>query len=169
MRQFFDYGGWYNRKEQDFINFRNILINSCLTLGRPIVSLRLLWHFIPFCFSEIDDLTMKDIFKEYYEALFNEYPNQARKLKETIVEGAINSFKRVKEIFRPLPITPQYNFNLRDLVKIFSSIAMVKAEVLAKEQNCTDYMLSTLLHETCRVYQDRLSCEEDQLKFKNIC
>lgn len=28
-------------------------------------------------------------------------------------------------------------------------------------------MLSTLLHETCRVYQDRLSCEEDQLKFKN--
>ena len=167
LRQFFDYGGWYNRKEQDFINFRNILINSCLTLGRPIVSLRLLWHFIPFCFSEIDDLTMKDIFKEYYEALFNEYPNQARKLKETIVEGAINSFKRVKEIFRPLPITPQYNFNLRDLVKIFSSIAMVKAEVLAKEQNCTDYMLSTLLHETCRVYQDRLSCEEDQLKFKN--
>ena len=167
LRQYFDYGGWYDRKEQDFINFKNILINSCLTIGRPIVSLRLLWHFIPFSFTEIDDITMKDIFKEYYEALFNGYPNQARKLKETIVEGAINSFKRVKELFRPLPITPQYNFNLRYLVKIFSSIAMVKAEVLSKEQNCTDYMLSTLLHETCRVYQDRLSCEEDQLKFKN--
>ena len=167
LRQYFDYGGWYDRKEQDFINFRNMLINSCLTLGRPIVSLRLLWHFIPFSFSEIDDITMKEIFKEYYEALFSGYPNQARKLKETIVEGAITSFKRVKELFRPLPITPQYNFNLRDLVKIFSSIAMVKAEVLSKEQNCTDYMLSTLLHETCRVYQDRLASEEDQLKFKN--
>ena len=167
LRQFFDYGGWYDRKEQDFINFNNILINSCLTLGRPIVSLRLLWHFIPFSFSEIDDITMKDIFKEYYEALFRLYPNQVRKLKETIVEGAINSFKRVKEIFRPLPITPQYNFNLRDLVKIFSSIAMVKSEVLSKVQNSTDYMLSTLLHETCRVYQDRLSSEEDQIKFKN--
>ena len=83
-----------------------MLINSCLTLGRPIVSLRLLWHFIPFSFTEIDDITMKEIFKEYYEALFCNYPNQARKLKEKIVEGAINSFKRVKELFRPLPITP---------------------------------------------------------------
>ena len=64
LRQYFDYGGWYDRKEQDFINFRNMLINSCLTLGRPIVSLRLLWHFIPFSFSEIDDITMKEIFKE---------------------------------------------------------------------------------------------------------
>ena len=81
LRQFFDYGGWYDRKEQDFINFNNILINSCLTLGRPIVSLRLLWHFIPFSFSEIDDITMKDIFKEYFEALFRLYPNQVRKLK----------------------------------------------------------------------------------------
>ena len=167
LRQFFDYGGWYDRKEQDFINFNNILINSCLTLGRPIVSLRLLWHFIPFSFSEIDDITMKDIFKEYFEALFRLYPGQVRKLKETIVEGAINSFKRVKEIFRPLPITPHYNFNLRDLVKIFSSIAMVKSSVLSQVQNSTDYMLSALLHETCRVYQDRLANEEDQIKFKN--
>ena len=44
---------------------------------------------------------------------------------------------------------------------------MVKSEVLSKEQNSTDYMLSTLLHETCRVYQDRLASEEDQIKFKN--
>ena len=27
---------------------------------------------------------LKEIFKEYYEALFSGYPNQARKLKETI-------------------------------------------------------------------------------------
>ena len=166
LRQFFDYGGWYDRKEQSFINFKKMLINSCLTLGRPIVSLRLLWHFIPFSFSEIDDVTMKEIFKEYYEALFFTYPNQVRKLKDTIVEGAISSFKKVKNLFRPLPITPQYNFNLRDLVKLFSSIAMVSAETLAKEQNCTDYVLSSLLHETCRVYHDRLATESDQLKFK---
>jgi len=38
----------------------------------------------------------------------------------------------------------------------------------AKDQNCTDLILSTLLHEIWRVYQDRLLYEEDQIKFKNI-
>ena len=98
---------------------------------RPIVSLRLLWHFIPISFSEIDEISLKDIFKEYYEAYFFEYPNQIRKLRETIVEGAITAFKGVRDTFRPLPITPQYNFNLRDLIKIFNVIYMIKPEAIA--------------------------------------
>ncbi len=167
IRQFFDYGGWYDRKDKEFLNFKNILINTCMTLGRPIVSLRLLWHFIPISFSEIDEISLKDIFKEYYEAYFFEYPNQIRKLRETIVEGAITAFKGVRDTFRPLPITPQYNFNLRDLIKIFNGIYMIKPEAIASGEDTTDYFMSALLHETCRVFHDRLYSNEHRNQFKN--
>jgi dynein heavy chain len=90
LRQFFDYGGWYDRKEQDFIEYKNILINSCMTLGRPIVSLRLLWHFIPLFYPEIEENNLKEIFKEYFEVYFFNYPNPIRKLRDTIVEVTIS-------------------------------------------------------------------------------
>ena len=165
LRQYFDYGGWFDRKDKEFLNLKNILIFSNLTLGRPIVSLRLLWHFIPLAFSDIDEITMKDIFKEYFEAQFFDFPNPIRKLRDTVVEGAIMTFKAVKTSFRPLPITPHYNFNLRDLMKIFDGLAMLPGAILANKQDTTDYVMSLLIHETSRVYHDRLCCDKDRNTF----
>ena len=167
LRQYFDYGGWFDRKEKDFLYLKNILLNACITLGRPLVSLRLLWHFIPLGFSDIEEHTLKDIFKEYFDAQFFEYPNPIRKLRDTVVEGAIMTFKRVKDVFRPLPITPQYNFNLRDLMKVFNGLSMVNMGLLNGMQDTTDYMMSLLIHETNRVYYDRLCCDSDRCKYVN--
>ena len=167
LRQFFDYGGWYDRKEQDFIQYKNILINSCMTLGRPIVSLRLLWHFIPLFYPEIEENNLKEIFKEYFEVFFFKYPNPIRKLRDTIVEGAISSYRNVKNTFRPLPVTPHYNFNLRDLIKVFKGLFSITLESLRFKEDTTDYMMTALMHETCRVYNDRLCSEEHRMKFKD--
>ena len=64
----------------------NLLIFSFITVGRPLVSGRLLWHHIPFPMTEMDDITLKDIYSTYFNGKFFNYPQTVRKLQASFVE-----------------------------------------------------------------------------------
>jgi dynein heavy chain, axonemal len=167
LRQFFDYGGWYDRKEKDFLYLKNLLIFSFITVGRPLVSGRLLWHHIPFPMTEMDEVTLKDIYSTYFNGKFFNYPQTVRKLQTSFVEIIVNSYKNILKAFRPLPATPHYCYNVRDLNKLFEGLTMIKQEIISTRMDIPDYMLNLLLHETMRIFGDRLINDFDRNKFMN--
>ena len=74
LRQYFDYGGWYDRKEKEFLYLNKLLIFSNLTLGRPSVSERLLWHFFPINMEEMNELDLNEIYSIFFSAKLFKFP-----------------------------------------------------------------------------------------------
>ena len=70
-------------------------------------------------------------------------------------------YGRIREDLLPTPSRIHYQFNLRDVAKVFQGILMIE------KQNCTDLQtVSKLwLHESLRVFSDRLI--NDQGKYKS--
>ena len=166
LRQYFDYGGWYDRKEKDFLYLNNLLIFSFITTGRPLISSRLMWHFIPFPMNEIDDSTLKDIYSTQFLSRFFDSPPALRKLQDSFTDAIVSSFKNTAKLFRPLPSTPHYSFNVRDLNKVFEGLTLINNDLISNRMDQSEYMISLLLHETMRVYCDRLINDTDRNKFK---
>ncbi len=168
IRQNFDYGGWYDRKENDFLYMKNVLFYSCLTLGRPVVSSRLMWHFYPVFLRDLDETNMKSVYQMLYSSLLSKYPNSVRKLEIGLTDTLINTYSSILTNFKPLPITPHYCFNIRDLSKIFNGFTMISSESLFADLNPSErfYLLSA--HEIFRVFYDRLVNESDRNKFVSI-
>jgi len=165
LRQYFDYGGWFDRKEKEFLYLKNLLIFSCLTIGRPIVSGRLLWHFIPLQMREMEDNVLKDIYSIFFSAKFPEFLNTIKRYTDTYVNSIVNAYTRILNNFKPLPATPHYSFNLRDLNKIFEGLTMLQAETLNKCEDPQKIFFNLIIHEMQRVFQDRLINTQDREKF----
>ena len=71
---------------------------------------------------------------------------------------------RISEELLPTPAKSHYTFNLRDLSKVFQGLLML-APQNAKEK---DTILRLWVHESMRVFHDRLICNEDKDYFKRM-
>jgi len=165
LRQYFDYGGWYDRKEKEFLYLKNLLIFSCLTIGRPLVSGRLLWHFFPVHMREMEDNVLKEIYSIYFSAKFSEFSNTIKRYTETYVNSIVNAYVNVLQNFKPLPATPHYSFNLRDLNKVFEGLTMMQSETINLANESGNTFFNLIIHEMQRVFQDRLINNVDREKF----
>lgn len=71
---------------------------------------------------------------------------------------------RISEELLPTPAKSHYTFNLRDLSKQFQGILMATPSTC----NNKDSLARLWLHEACRVFADRLVCEEDRQQLQNM-
>lgn len=165
LRQNFDYGGWYDRKENDFLYLKNTTFISCMTLGRPLVSGRLTWHFLTYYFKDLDEQSLKSIYQIYYSANMHKYPNSIRKLESYFTDAIINAYMHTLRIFKPLPTTPHYSYNIRDLNKIFEGFLMIPPESFNLDMNPTEKLQILIVNEFLRVVYDRLANENHREEF----
>ena len=165
LRQLLDYGGWYDRKEKEFLYLKNILVFSSMTTGRPLISSRLLWHFIPLFLNAMDDVTLKEVYSLYYSAKFSDSSPTIRKLQFIIVDSLVFIYRKILTTFRPLPITPHYCFNTRDLNKMFEGFILVNNSIISKAGNVSNYLIELMLHEVYRCCYDRLIDDSDRIRF----
>lgn len=167
LRQNFDYNGFYDRKENDFVYVNNVLYFSCLTLGRQLVSNRLLWHYLPVYFKEINETNLKNIYQLYYAVQMNQYNNNIRKLDNFFSEVLINAYNLINKLFKPLPSTPHYSFNVRDINKVFNGFKLISNESLQNDLKAVDKISILIFNEMTRVFYDRLSNDESRDTYKN--
>mmetsp|Transcript_28832 Transcript_28832/g.20858 ORF Transcript_28832/g.20858 Transcript_28832/m.20858 type:complete len:111 (+) Transcript_28832:4371-4703(+) len=66
--------------------------------------------------------------------------------------------------FKPTPAKSHYTYNLRDVSKVFQGMTKSKPTGIKKD----DDMVKLWIHETLRVFSDRLISEEDREKFKEL-
>lgn len=66
--------------------------------------------------------------------------------------------------FLPTPSKCHYTFNLRDMSKVIQGILMIDLKNLSDKAS----LVSLWIHETFRVFRDRLINAEDRLKFSTM-
>jgi dynein heavy chain len=71
---------------------------------------------------------------------------------------------RISEELLPTPAKSHYTFNLRDLSKQFQGMLMATPSTCSSK----DSMARLWLHEACRVFADRLVCEEDRQQLQKM-
>lgn len=77
---------------------------------------------------------------------------------KSIVNATLSLYQMAKIQFLPTPSKSHYLFNIRDISKVIQGISMIKPSSLSSP----DSLVRLWVHESQRVFQDRLVSESDK-------
>lgn len=160
LRQWFDQGGWYDRKD---LSFRKIIDLTFVASmgppggGRQEVTARFLRHYNIIGYVEMSDASKSLIFGTILRSFLSAFEGNLAAMTDDIVQASIKVFSTIVSDLLPTPSKSHYTFNLRDLAKVFQGMLMVDP----KRVNSKDQVARIWVHENLRVFADRLTCDED--------
>ena len=162
LRQWFDQGGWYDRKELVFRRIIDITFVASMGPpggGRQDITPRFLRHFNSIGYIEMSDNSKSHIFGIILRSFLNQFEGGLESMSQPIVDASIDTFSCIVKELLPTPSKSHYTFNLRDLAKIFQGVLMFNDP---KKLNSKEILARVWVHETNRVLGDRLTCDEDR-------
>ncbi|KAG5177491.1 dynein heavy chain and region D6 of dynein motor-domain-containing protein [Tribonema minus] len=167
LRQWFDQGGWFDRKE---LVFRRIIdLTMVCSMGPPgggrqSVTPRFLRHFNVVGCADMSDADKTTIFETILGGFLggSGFDSSLAPLAPKLVAGAIGVYNALSSTLLPTPAKSHYTFNLRDLAKVFQGLLMSSAKALPSAK----HLLRLWVHESTRVFGDRLVCAPDREWFE---
>lgn len=167
LRQWFDQGGWYDRKELVFRKLIDLTFVCSMGPpggGRQEITPRFLRHFNLIGYVEMSDSSKFMIFGSILRSYLTPFEGGLVQLTDTVVKCSVDLFSTIVTELLPTPSKSHYTFNLRDLAKIFQGMLMMDA----KKMNNRDQLARLWVHECQRVFSDRLTCDEDRNWLKSF-
>ncbi|XP_068101608.1 dynein axonemal heavy chain 11-like isoform X2 [Hyperolius riggenbachi] len=168
IRQHLDYSHWYDRQKLVAKEIHNCQYITCMnpTAGSFSINPRLQRHFSVFGvhFPGSDALTT--IYSRIISAHFQHggFSYSVVKSLSTLIQAAISLHHKMTQNFLPTAIRFHYIFNLRDLTHIFQGMLLASPECVRFSSD----LVHLWLHESCRVYSDKLMEEKDIEHFKKV-
>ncbi|XP_015596133.2 dynein beta chain, ciliary [Cephus cinctus] len=163
IRQHLDYGHWYDRTKLILKDIHNCQYVSCMnpTAGSFTINPRLQRHFAVFAvsFPNAESLTTiyASILSQHLANVEHRFPLCVTELCNNIVQASLQLHHRCAQVFLPTALKFHYIFNLRDLSNCFQGLLFSGNECL---QFGVD-IIRLWMHETHRVYGDKLTDEKD--------
>uniref|UniRef100_A0AAY4DTA3 Dynein, axonemal, heavy polypeptide 9 like n=1 Tax=Denticeps clupeoides TaxID=299321 RepID=A0AAY4DTA3_9TELE len=161
IRQHLDYSHWYDRQRLVLKEIHNCQYITCMnpTAGSFSVDPRLQRHFAVFAVHFPGAEALGTIYSSILSAHFQQggFSYGVSRSVGTLVQAAICLHQKMTQNFLPTAIRFHYIFNLRDLCNIFQGILFALPE-------CVRYPVDLVhlwLHESSRVYSDKLMEEKD--------
>ncbi|KAH8062371.1 dynein light chain binding protein [Aureococcus anophagefferens] len=138
LRQWFDNEGWYDRKA---LTFRRII-------------------------DVIFDKSMQLIFQTILSNFLttNRFADEIQALCGGVVDATILIYNTILSDLRPTPAKSHYQFNLRDISKVFQGVLMVTARNVKTARD----FVRLFTHENQRIFGDRLINAEDHAWFDEL-
>ncbi|KYN05431.1 Dynein beta chain, ciliary [Cyphomyrmex costatus] len=170
IRQHLDYGHWYDRTKLTLKDIHNCQYVSCMnpTAGSFTINPRLQRHFAVFAvsFPNVDSLTTiySSILSQHLANMEHRFPISVTELCPNIVQASIQLHHRCAQMFLPTAVKFHYIFNLRELSNCFQGLLFSGNECL---QSSVD-LIRLWMHETQRVYGDKLTDEKDIESFLKL-
>ena len=167
LRQWFDQGGWYDRKDLSFRKLIDLTFVASMGPpggGRQEVTARFLRHFNVIGYVEMSDSSKSAIFGAILRNFLLPCDGGVEKMTDDIVNASIQVFATIAKDLLPTPSKSHYTFNLRDLAKVFQGMLMVEQ----KRINSRAQLARLWVHENQRVFADRLTCEEDHTWLRDL-
>ncbi|GAX80571.1 hypothetical protein CEUSTIGMA_g8008.t1 [Chlamydomonas eustigma] len=168
LRQWMDHGGWYERKPP--CPFRTIIDTQFVGSmgppggGRNPVTNRFLRHFNFISFTEMSDSSVMRIFTTILGAFFKKYFNEnIQGMTDDIVSSTVEIYNSIRTELLPTPSKSHYTFNLRDLSKVVQGMMRGDPKSISQPPQ----LLALWLHECSRVFEDRLTTNEDHAWFNS--
>ncbi|XP_032695992.1 dynein heavy chain 9, axonemal [Lontra canadensis] len=168
IRQHLDYGHWYDRNKLSLKEVRNVQYVSCMnpTAGSFTINPRLQRHFSVFVLS----FPGADALGSIYGTILTQhltlgrFPASLQKSSPQLINLALTFHQKIATTFLPTAIKFHYIFNLRDFANIFQGILFSSVECVKSTQD----LIKLYLHESNRVYRDKLVEEKDFDLFDKI-
>ncbi|KAM9852522.1 dynein axonemal heavy chain 11 [Aulostomus maculatus] len=170
IRQHLDYGHWYDRQKLTLKEIHNTQYVACMnpTAGSFSINPRLQRHFSVFAVNFPSSEAQISIFGQILCGHLTQQNFSLQVQRSTaavsVVQAAITLHRKMVQSFLPTAIKFHYIFNLRELSNIFQGILFAGPESV---KDSTDLAL-LWLHESCRVYSDRLVDDKGLQLFRKL-
>uniref|UniRef100_A0A8C3EY43 Dynein axonemal heavy chain 9 n=1 Tax=Corvus moneduloides TaxID=1196302 RepID=A0A8C3EY43_CORMO len=168
LRQHLDYGHWYDRSRLSLKEISNVQYVSCMnpTAGSFTINPRLQRHFCVFALSNPDQEALSRIYSTILvqHLASGNFTEPVQKSAQQLIALALGLHRKVAATFLPTAVKFHYVFNLRDFSNIFQGLLFSTPECLKQPQD----LVKLYLHESERVYRDRMVEEMDYDTFDKI-
>ncbi|XP_020566647.2 dynein heavy chain 11, axonemal-like [Oryzias latipes] len=168
IRQHLDYSHWYDRQKLALKEIHNCQYITCMnpTAGSFSINPRLQRHFSVFAVHFPNADALATIFSSILSAHFLQggFSYGVSRSVDALVQAAICLHQKISQNFLPTAIRFHYIFNLRDLSNIFQGILFALPESVRYPLD----LVHLWLHESSRVYSDKLMEENDVELFNKI-
>ncbi|XP_071372237.1 dynein axonemal heavy chain 11 isoform X2 [Centroberyx affinis] len=168
IRQHLDYKHWYDRQKLSLKEIHNTQYVACMnpTAGSFNINPRLQRHFSVFAVNFPSPEAQMSIYSQILSShmkqqLFNPV---AQRSAPAVVQAAIALHHKMVHNFLPTAVKFQYIFNLRDLSSVFQGLLFAGPESVKESID----LVLLWLHESCRVYSDRLVDVKDLQLFRKL-
>ncbi|KAJ0398628.1 hypothetical protein P43SY_007486 [Pythium insidiosum] len=169
LRQWFDQGGWYDRK---LLQFRTIIdVVFVCSMGPPgggrnPITPRFVRHFNIVGYTEMSDSSKAIVFETIVGNFLARFSDEIRlpEVAVKLVKASIGIYNTVIAELLPTPAKSHYTFNLRDLAKVFQGVLMGDSKRIIK----LDQLLRLWVHENMRVFEDRFTTQSDHQWFQEL-
>ncbi|XP_041843992.1 dynein heavy chain 11, axonemal [Melanotaenia boesemani] len=168
IRQHLDYGHWYGRQKLTLKEIQNTQYVACMnpTAGSFIINPRLQRHFSVFAVNFPSSESQMSIYSQIVctHLKLQHFNPLVQRSAGAVVQAAITFHHKMVHNFLPTAIKFHYTFNLRDISNVFQGILLCSPDCLKES---TDLAM-VWLHETFRVYSDRLVDVKDLQLFQKL-
>ncbi|XP_072275197.1 dynein axonemal heavy chain 11-like [Pyxicephalus adspersus] len=168
IRQHLDYSHWYDRQKLVAKEIHNCQYITCMnpTAGSFSINPRLQRHFSVFAVHFPGSEALTTIYSRIISAHFQHggFSYSVMKSLPTLIQSAIYLHHKMTQNFLPTAIRFHYIFNLRDLTHVFQGMLFASPECIRFSSD----LVHLWLHESCRVYSDKLMEEKDIEHFKKV-
>ncbi|NXA80882.1 DYH9 protein, partial [Thryothorus ludovicianus] len=168
LRQHLDYGHWYDRSRLSLKEISNVQFVSCMnpTAGSFTINPRLQRHFCVLAVSSPDQDSLSRIYSTILvqHLASGDFPEAVQRSAQQLIALALGLHRKVAATFLPTALKFHYVFNLRDFSNIFQGLLFSTPECLRQPQD----LVRLYLHESSRVYRDRMAEESDCDTFDKI-
>ncbi|TMW60768.1 hypothetical protein Poli38472_000810 [Pythium oligandrum] len=165
LRQWVDYSCWYDRKKQTlkyFIDMQLVAAMGPPGGGRSVISSRFQSRFNLVNMTIPEQTQLKRIFETMLVPKLADFDDEIKPLGVPLVAATIQLYQGVLELFLPTPANCHYLFNLRDMAKVVQGLLLSDKNTVTSR----DGILRLWIHESLRVFSDRLTTPEDRETFK---
>ncbi|KAM3917468.1 dynein axonemal heavy chain 11-like [Leptodactylus fuscus] len=168
IRQHLDYSHWYDRQKLVAKEIHNCQYITCMnpTAGSFSINPRLQRHFSVFAVHFPGTEALSTIYSRIISAHFQHggFSYSVVKSLSTLIQAAICLHHKMTQNFLPTAIRFHYIFNLRDLTQIFQGMLFASPECVRYSSD----LVHLWLHESSRVYSDKLMEEKDVEHFTKV-
>ncbi|TMW57037.1 hypothetical protein Poli38472_002962 [Pythium oligandrum] len=166
LRQYMDYSHWYDRTKFTVKTIQNVQFLSCMnpSAGSFLVNPRLQRHFVTFALTQLSTTSLQAIYTTLLEGYVADFAEEIRNLTPNVLKAALGLHSQVTATFRKTAANFHYEFNIRQVSNVFQGLLM------ARPSTFEDPFKFVLLwiHESTRVYGDRLVSASDIHKFTSL-
>ncbi|KAL3321293.1 Dynein heavy chain 3, axonemal, partial [Cichlidogyrus casuarinus] len=169
LRMWIDHGLWYDRKDNTKQHLADVLFIAAMGPpggGRNDITSRFTRHLNVIGLDEFSDGTMSRIFTTISDLHFEQpgFDSSFGRTGKLMVQATMQVYKETISTFLPTPAKSHYVFNLRDFARVIKGVLLMPAAQLVD----ADKLTRLWVHEVYRVFYDRLTLDEDRLKFFEI-
>ena len=167
LRQWLDYGFWYDRSKQSRKTVVDMQLLAAMGLvggARAPVTARLQSKMAPLHFVSPAEAQVKRIFRTLIVNHFSEFDEPIKPLGLVLTQATLDVYRAVSAEFLPVPASSHYLFNLRDLSRVVYGLL----QSVSRHYDSRESVLRLWVHECLRVFSDRLVTEGEREKLVDL-